>query len=97
MKPENRETIFGSDIETATQRELAASENTHSGAGEFSKLASHAGLNMRAGGGSVSGALISARLCWSLPEAAEPEPVLLLLRPPPPLSCRTPWSPFTWS
>lgn len=38
---------------------------------------------MRAGGGSVSGALISARLCWSLPEAAEPEPVLLLLRPPP--------------
>lgn len=36
---------------------------------------------MWAGGGSASGALISARLRWSLPGAAEPEPVLLLLRP----------------
>lgn len=36
---------------------------------------------MWAGGGSVSGTLISARLCWLLPEGAEREPVLLLLRP----------------
>lgn len=36
---------------------------------------------MWAGGGSVSGTLISARPCRSLPEGAEREPVLLLLQP----------------
>lgn len=56
-KPENRKNDlwlrYGN--RNAERRELAAAENMHSRAGEPSKLASHTGLNMRAGGGSVSG------------------------------------------
>lgn len=69
VKPENRKTVFGFNIQTTTQREGNWQEQKASTPEleNFSKLASHTGLKMWAGGGSVSRALISERLGCLLP------------------------------